>query len=267
MATGGCTSNAVFVVNPAPGLPAAPTTTIGQPTCTAATGTITVTNPVGATYSYSIDGINFQSSPVFNGLAPNSYTVTVMAAGGCTSSGSALVNAVPGFTLNLNASPNPVGQGSILSLTTSSVSAYQVIAWLPTSVFPDQVAMTQSIVATTNTTYVAVGKSPDGCIDSAQVTITVTPGKNDVFVPNVFTPNNDGKNDKLFVYGNLIREIDFKIFNQWGELVFQTIDKNIGWDGRYKGSMQPVTVYIYVLKATMQDGSIITKKGSVTLVR
>jgi hypothetical protein len=60
-----------------------------------ATGTITVTAPLGAQYTYSIDGTNFQSSPTFNNVAPNTYTVTVLA-GGCSSSASYTVNPAPG---------------------------------------------------------------------------------------------------------------------------------------------------------------------------
>jgi hypothetical protein len=60
-----------------------------------ATGTITVTGPLGAQYTYSIDGTNFQSSPTFNNVAPNTYTVTVQDAGGCSSSASYTVNPAP----------------------------------------------------------------------------------------------------------------------------------------------------------------------------
>jgi gliding motility-associated-like protein len=142
-----------------------------------------------------------------------------------------------------------------------------MLAWLPAISFTDQTSVSQTINATASSIYYAVAQSPDGCIDTAQVSVTVIPGNEDVFVPNVFTPNGDGKNDDLRVYGNLIQSIDLTIFNQWGELIFNTKDKNKGWDGRHKGVMQPITVYVYVLKAVMQNGSVITKKGSVTLVR
>jgi hypothetical protein len=92
---GGCSSAASYTVNPAPGAPPAPTATVVDATCTVATGTITVTAPLGAQYTYSIDGTNFQSSATFNNVAPNTYTLTVQDAGGCSSSASYTVNPAP----------------------------------------------------------------------------------------------------------------------------------------------------------------------------
>jgi gliding motility-associated-like protein len=88
-----------------------------------------------------------------------------------------------------------------------------------------------------------------------------------IFVPNTFTPNADGKNDILKVYGNYIKSMNLQIYNQWGEKVFETIDINGGWDGNYKGKPQPVGVYIYVLRVETTQGEIVNKKGSVNLIR
>ncbi|RYE22569.1 MAG: gliding motility-associated C-terminal domain-containing protein [Sphingobacteriales bacterium] len=84
---GGCTSPASqpFVVAAPPAAPVAPTGTITQPNCTTITGSITITAPVGAGFQYSINGGPYQASPIFSGLNPNSYTITVQNAGGCTS--------------------------------------------------------------------------------------------------------------------------------------------------------------------------------------
>lgn len=89
----------------------------------------------------------------------------------------------------------------------------------------------------------------------------------EIFVPNVFTPNGDGKNDVLFVYGNYVSSIQFRIFNQWGQLIFTSDNISRGWDGKYNGQQQPVGVYAYSLKVTLQDGTIINKKGSISLIR
>jgi gliding motility-associated-like protein len=108
----------------------------------------------------------------------------------------------------------------------------------------------------------------NGCLGATQsYKITVIPLNKDVFVPNVFSPNGDGKNDQLFVYGNYIATLEMSIFNQWGERMITITNKNQGWDGRYKGSPQPVGVYVYVLRAEMTDGRKVNMKGSVTLVR
>lgn len=89
----------------------------------------------------------------------------------------------------------------------------------------------------------------------------------EIFVPNVFTPNNDGKNDVLLVYGNYISSIQFRVFNQWGQLIFLSDQQSRGWDGTYSGQAQPVGVYAYTLRVLLQDGTVVNKKGSVNLIR
>lgn len=101
---------------------------------------------------------------------------------------------------------------------------------------------------------------------SVLVTGTTLSSK-EVFVPNVFTPNGDTKNDVLYVYGNYIASIQFNVFNQWGEMIFSSKNAAIGWDGRYKGKQQPVGVYVYTLKVVLQDGVVVNKKGSINLIR
>jgi gliding motility-associated-like protein len=108
----------------------------------------------------------------------------------------------------------------------------------------------------------------NGCSGSVEIyVITVLPLNKDIFVPNVFSPNNDGKNDLIYIYGNYINTVEMHIFNQWGQKIATIANKSQGWDGRHKGTPQPVGVYVYVLKATLTDGRAVTKKGSITLVR
>lgn len=89
----------------------------------------------------------------------------------------------------------------------------------------------------------------------------------DIFVPNAFTPNGDGKNDILYVRSQTVQSLAFYIYNQWGEQVFNSRNISYGWDGTFRGSTQPVGVYMYILKATMNDGREVNKKGTTTLIR
>jgi gliding motility-associated-like protein len=89
----------------------------------------------------------------------------------------------------------------------------------------------------------------------------------DVYIPNTFTPNGDGRNDIFKVYNNYLKTVNMKIFNQWGELIFMSADLSKGWDGTSKGKMQPVGVYIYVVQVELQDGTTVNKRGSINLVR
>ena len=82
-----------------------------------------------------------------------------------------------------------------------------------------------------------------------------------------FSPNNDGHNDLLYVFGNYIATMELRIFNQWGQQMVTLTDKKQGWDGKFKGSPQPVGVYVYVLRVITTDGRTVNRKGSITLVR
>ena len=74
-------------------------------------------------------------------------------------------------------------------------------------------------------------------------------------------------NDLLKVYGNYMASMEFRVFNQWGELIFFTTDISKGWDGTHKGVAQPTGVYAYTLKVILQDNSVKVKTGSVNLIR
>jgi gliding motility-associated-like protein len=92
-------------------------------------------------------------------------------------------------------------------------------------------------------------------------------GETDIFVPNAFSPNGDGQNDILYFRGNGFKDLDFVIYDRWGEKVFETTDKQVGWDGTYKGVKLSTAVFSYYVKATNYSGTEIEKKGNVTLVR
>jgi gliding motility-associated-like protein len=118
------------------------------------------------------------------------------------------------------------------------------------------------------TATITVKATNNNC-DGTQRTfrITVKPLNRDVFIPNMFTPNGDGKNDVLMAYGNYITKIEMRIFNQWGQLIKVINNPNTGWDGTHNGKPQPVGVYVFTLRANLADGTEINKKGSITLLR
>ncbi|MGQ1909221.1 gliding motility-associated C-terminal domain-containing protein [Marinifilum sp. RC60d5] len=104
---------------------------------------------------------------------------------------------------------------------------------------------------------------------SAQDTIEVGFAKDYPFVglPKAFTPNGDGHNDKLFIRGTDFKEAHLIIYNRLGHKLFETKSINKGWDGFYKGELQNIDVYIYVLEVIYLDNRKILKKGNVSLLR
>lgn len=86
-------------------------------------------------------------------------------------------------------------------------------------------------------------------------------------VPNVFTPGKFGENGIVYVRGFGIEKMIWRIYNRWGELVFTSTNKLDGWNGYYKGKLQPTDVYTYTLDATFIDGNVVKKTGDITLLR
>jgi gliding motility-associated-like protein len=114
----------------------------------------------------------------------------------------------------------------------------------------------------------AFGSSPGQLsVSSAAVTATTNDKDNIIYVANLFTPNGDGKNDILLVHSESIKSLKFYVYDQRGEMIFQSTSVNNGWDGTYKGAKEPVGVYIYYLQASMNDGKTVVKKGTITLIR
>jgi gliding motility-associated-like protein len=97
---------------------------------------------------------------------------------------------------------------------------------------------------------------PEGC----------EPPDVEFFLPTAFSPNGDGNNDVLHVRGP-VKEMDLYIYNRWGELIFHGTDPSKGWDGTYKGELLNAGVFVYYFRGTLLDGTEISQKGNVTLVR
>ena len=113
---------------------------------------------------------------------------------------------------------------------------------------------------------VCLTASNDLCADSFCKEIFVD-FKPLIGVPNAFSPNGDGVNDVVFVEGKGIAELVFRIYNRWGEKVFETHDQSVGWNGYYKGVLQEVDVYSYAVEATFINGQTVPLKGNITLLR
>ncbi len=92
----------------------------------------------------------------------------------------------------------------------------------------------------------------------------------DMLMPNAFTPNNDNKDDDIKpIYACDLQPLDYsyKIFNRWGQLVFQTTDYTMAWDGTFNGKPQPIATYVYFINWKNASGDAHLKKGDVSLVR
>ncbi len=117
--------------------------------------------------------------------------------------------------------------------------------------------------------YSATVTDSNGCFNSDSITLNNIDNDCDYFVylPNVFSPNGDGKNDVFYVRGKGIETISLKIYNRFGNKVFESNNLSEGWDGTYKGTIQNTSVFVFMLEVTFFNGKTLTKSGDISIIR
>jgi gliding motility-associated-like protein len=116
--------------------------------------------------------------------------------------------------------------------------------------------------------YVVTVRDAAGCNDEATMVVRIFKTNPRVFVPTAFTPNADGRNDVVRPLAvGLSRLQYFRIYNRWGQLVFETTENGRGWDGRIRGIEQGSQSYVWIVKGQDFTGKIFFDKGTVTLIR
>jgi gliding motility-associated-like protein len=115
------------------------------------------------------------------------------------------------------------------------------------------------------TCYTLKGESEFGCVAYDEVCINVTKDWN-VYIPNAFSPNDDSDNDVFIPVGYGLSDIKLYIFDRWGELIFMSNNRIIGWDGTLKDSKCKQDVYVYKAEIKTITGIKIFRTGHVTLL-
>jgi gliding motility-associated-like protein len=118
----------------------------------------------------------------------------------------------------------------------------------------------------TTTTYIIMVSSAKNCSATDTVTVFVKGECPEIYVPTGFSPNGDNNNDVLYVFG-LMKDLHFVIYNRWGQIVFETSDKLIGWNGEHNGMLVQSGIYAYKFTATDPKGTIVKKSGNITVIR
>lgn len=202
------------------------------------------------------------SSIVVQPATNNSY-VLVVSNGSCSDTAVININVTP----QPNAYANPdtvITKGQSVQLSAGGGNSY---LWSPATYLscfncPNPVASPPSTM-----TYCAKVMNSPSCFDTACVVIIVETICGEIFVPNIFSPNGDGRNETIKVHGLCIKEMTWEIFNRWGERVFITNDPSQSWDGTFRGKHVNNGIFHYHLKAVLSNGEIINQKGTITVVR
>ncbi|SEA77116.1 gliding motility-associated C-terminal domain-containing protein, partial [Chitinophaga terrae (ex Kim and Jung 2007)] len=266
--------------------PAIPTVTGNTSICPGSSATLTAASTTA--------GVNFRWYSVANGGTPlftgtsyttqplntaTTYYVEAFTAGGCVSATRKAVDVTmaeplpaPTVTVdNATATAVTFRWNAVTGAQRYEVSVDNGVTFIPPSSGANGTTHTISNLQPNQSVSIQVRAiGTVACENSALASAngkSTNPNGNNIFVPNLFSPNGDGMNDIMYVYGTSIAQLEFRIYNQWGQLVFTSKDQRQGWDGTMSGQRQPVGVYVYIVKATMQDGTVVTKKGNVTLMR
>lgn len=237
-------------------------------------GAITVSTTGGVQpYSYSVDGITYQNDSVFTGLTAGNYSVEVKDDNGCTNSVAVTIEdggdvfysyggdieIINGQTVHLEPILSPD------SLVIDSVS------WEPQEGLSCTNCLDPMANPTETTVYTATIIDENGCETSTTVRIVVS-DEFQIFIPNIFTPNNDGVNDRFSLHAYGTTEIGVRIFNRWGAEVYYNANQQPnttedGWDGMFNGEEAQAGTYLYMIDVTFTNNEERQKIGTVALVR
>ena len=245
--------------------------------CIGDTAILTATNSVpGQTYTIdwspnagivSGDGT---STIVIAPLDSTTYTVVFSTSSGCSDTASYFITVVDPTTTGFVAWPDDYlifnGDSTIVHAGPAGGVTYN---WVPPIALSNPDSINSYAFPTTTTIY-SVTADFGTCTATDTLIIRVMEflcNENYVYVPNAFTPNADGKNDVLYVRTSDRVEIYFAVFERWGEKVFETSDRNIGWDGKVNNREADPAVFDYYLRAKCPGGQEIFKKGNITLIR
>lgn len=189
-----------------------------------------------------------------------------------TDTAEVLIKVWPIPSVNAGADQSLVVGGAIQLKATSSadVTTWQ---WIGTGAMSCTTCATTLVKPKQTTNYRVIVKNDGGCAASDDVTVNVICNNGNLFVPNAFSPNGDGVNDRFYPGGTGINRIkSLRVFNRWGEIVFEKADFSAndaayGWDGKYKGALLAPDVYIWACEVICENNEVLSFKGDVSLLR
>ncbi|HXB40481.1 MAG TPA: gliding motility-associated C-terminal domain-containing protein [Bacteroidia bacterium] len=178
-----------------------------------------------------------------------------------------LANAGPNVTINL-------GDSTQLNGTNSSGNfAITTYSWTPPdslgcpSPYPVSGCPKPWANPSQTTAYYLTVTDVNGCKSTDSMVVYVDLKCYDPFIPTAFSPNADGKNDVLYVRSNCLENFTFKVFDRWGEKVFESSTLNFGWDGTFRNTPVNAGVFVWILEGFLSNGKEVKKHGSTTVIR
>ena len=250
---------------------------VSQPDCfDHQQGSIMVEQSGGiAPVRYSIDEVNYQSSPVFNGLSGGTYTVSAIDANDCEVKEILWINVPLMVSVELGDDQQIFPGDSVIihAIVNVPYDSLASVIWTGLDDPDCPNCLSQPVAPIITTTYSVTVTSHGGCSDEDALTLFVE-NDIDVYVPNVFSPNGDGVNDEIIIYaGSSVEEVlEFVVFDRWGNIVhsddhFKANDVSHAWDGTKKNQKLNPGVFVYKVIVQFSDGRQDVNYGDITLMR
>ncbi len=244
------------------------TDSLANETCELANGYI-ATHAEGGVAPYDYDWSDGDGDSLITNVSAGIYTITVTDIAGCKNTFTFnLPNIGTPVEVAINPSAVTIYQGDTIQLEMITTSTLIDIDWKPGIRLSCSNCASPFAYPNESRTYTVSVEDLDGCLATTQTTVKVLPDEKSVFIPNIFTPNNDGLNEGLYVRSIRIATMDFRIFDRWGKEVFYTNDQNIPWTGKDKSGKDLATgVYVYLLETVFNNGKERVFQGNITLVK
>lgn len=239
-------------------------------------GSIEIMSISGGTapYLYSINNENLMPTSSFENLLSNDYTIGIEDSNGCTWDTIITIENSSSFTLELGENLNiSLGDSvQIIPFVSLDENAFiENITWTNETTLSCSGCFTPFASPSNTTTYEVIMENNFGCIAADEITIFIDRSTS-IYIPNVFSPNNDGINDLFQLFSDdviLINELN--IYDRWGNQVYRATNvepsDNIGWDGTFRGQIMNPAVFVYYFDVQLLNGQRRILKGDVTLVR
>jgi gliding motility-associated-like protein len=214
------------------------------------------------------------SNPVSSSPRTQTYTLSILAdANGCPSlvTDAMQLDVTPPIKIYTFPSDSIAYPGEQVPLrAVSAVPSADRYTWSPSRFLSDPTIPDPVFTAGNvgdSIVYKVTARSLAGCMGEAYVRMRVYKGP-ELYTPSGFTPNGDGRNDRFYPFPVGIRSINyFRVFNRWGQLVFSSNTLYRGWDGTLQGAEQPSGTYVWMAEGVDKDNKVISRKGTVTLIR
>jgi gliding motility-associated-like protein len=222
----------------------------------------------GTSYQWLFNGDTLQDETNATLSASQAGTYAVVVSNGVCSAPAANTAVVTLQTAQNDRYPDvTVTPGQPAPLSAKQVEG--TYEWTPPTGLDNPSSPTPNVTISTEQEYIIHIKPAEGCPVTDTLLVRIKPPEVTklVFVPTAFTPNGNNVNDRLRPLGSINTIEYFRVYNRWGNLVFQTNVIGEGWDGLYKGVLQPADTYMWVLAGKTNDGQAVKLSGKTLLIR